>query len=76
MITLNISDTLYKHLGTLARSQNITIETAMSKAISHEVQRYETSAFFAERRKRYNAAAFQAALHNISDTIPENNDQI
>lgn len=76
MITLSIPDADYKHLETLAQSQNISIETAMSKAISHEVERYETSAFFAERRKRYNPSAFQAALQNISNDIAEEYDQI
>ena len=74
MITLTIPDTLYQRLETLAQYQNTSIEAAISGAVSHEIERYNTSAFFAERAREYNPSAFQAALAKIPNENPEEDD--
>ena len=74
MITLTIPETLYQRLETLAQYQNTSIEAAINGAVSHEIERYNTSAFFAERARAYNPSAFQAALAKIPNENPEDND--
>ena len=76
MKTLSIDDEFYNHLEVLAEKQQISVETAIQLAISHEVQRQETDVFFASRRRTFARSAFHSALASIADREPDEYDRL
>ena len=78
MSTLNIQlpDSLYKRLQTLAEQDGISMEQFIALAVAEKISALTTEGYLQERASRGDRAKYDAVLAKAADVEPEPHDHL
>lgn len=75
-LNVQIPDSLYKQIETLATKENIPLEQLVAIALSAQVSAWMTKDYIEEKAKRGSWEKFQQVLNKVPDVEPEDYDKI
>ncbi|GAA6617434.1 hypothetical protein [Scytonema sp. NUACC26] len=75
-LNVQIPDSLYKQIETLATKENISLEQLVAIALSAQVSAWMTKDYIEEKAKRGSWDKFQQVLNKVPDVEPEDYDKI
>ena len=73
---IRLPESIHERVYKLARQDNVSMNQFMVTAISNEIVRQETRAFFKPWADAFDEDAFLQALEEIPDSPPEKRDQL
>ena len=73
---IRLPESIHERVHKLAHQDNVSMNQFMVTAISNEIVRQETHAFFKPWVDAFNEDAFLQALEEIPDTPPEKRDRL
>jgi len=75
-ISLRLSESLHKSAREIARREGVSINQLISTALAEKLSALLTEEYLSDRANRGNQKRFEAALAEIRDVMPVENDQI
>lgn len=75
-LNVQIPESLYKQIETLAAKENISLEQLVAIALSAQVSAWMTKDYIAEKAKRGNWDTFQQVLAKVPDVEPGDYDKL
>ena len=75
-LQIRLPDTIHERVSKLSKQDKVSMNQFMVTAISNEIIRQETHAFFKERSSFFNEADFLQALDEVPDVTPDKRDRI
>jgi 23S rRNA G2445 N2-methylase RlmL len=75
-LNVQIPESLYKQIETLAAKENISLEQLVAIALSAQVSAWMTKDYIEEKAKRGSWDKFQQVLAKVPDVEPEDDDKL
>ncbi|KZL50453.1 hypothetical protein A2T98_07575 [Nodularia spumigena CENA596] len=75
-LNVQIPESLYKQIETLAAKENISLEQLVAIALSAQVSSWMTKDYIEEKAKRGSWDKFQQILAKVPDVEPEDYDKL
>jgi 23S rRNA G2445 N2-methylase RlmL len=75
-LNVQIPESLYKQIETLAAKENISLEQLVAIALSAQVSAWMTKDYIEEKAKRGSWDKFQQVLAQVPDVEPEDDDKL
>ena len=75
-LTLRLPDSLHKTARELAARENISINQLITLALAEKISALMTEDYLNERAKRGKQEKFQAAMANVADVEPDEEDRL
>jgi len=75
-VQIQLPQSIHEKVVTLARKEGMSLDQFLVNAISNEIIRQETHAFFRQKTASFNESDFMAALAEIPASSPEEIDEI
>ena len=74
-LQIRLPDSIHERVNKLAKQDEVSMNQFMVTAVSNEVIRQETHAFFQSRAAGFDEGAFLRALAEVPDVPPEKRDR-
>lgn len=75
-LSVQIPNSLHTHLQELAEREGITVEQFIATAVAEKMAVLMTESYLKERAKRGSRAKYEAALAQVPDVEPEEDDKL
>lgn len=76
VLTVRLPDSLYQQLEALAEREGVSVDHLVTTAVAQKVSALLGQEYLQERAARGDRAAFEVALAQVADAIPEPGDSI
>jgi predicted transcriptional regulator len=73
-ISVRLPESLHEAVREMAERENISINQFITLALAEKVSALKTEEYLSARAQRGNRAKFEAALDNVADAEPEEED--
>ena len=74
-LNLRLPDSIHRHIRDIAREDGVSINTFITSAVAEKISAMETENYLSKRAKRASREKFEAALAQVPDREPDEQDR-